>query len=242
MECDSDHAVIEKAKKTAGDIHTPEDWYSLVSSARNDNPYEVIELDQSMIYNFEILYKGILIARKKDEKGELFSMQKVRWLRYTKEQGIVYYKYTLSDDEEFSKLDLRRRKKFVFNDEDLELRYSEPVKITKEKKEDLIFLLSYIPPSARDFYSNLPAIQKPSTTGNYDPDIEDIEGKRGECGTSHCKINHKGKIQKKAVASDLEDSASIQHQRKKPRSEESVQTMRRSARLLNKKRPVYINE
>lgn len=248
MECDSDHALIERAKKTAGDIHTPEDWYSLVRSARNDNPYEVIELDQSMIYNFEILYKGILIARKKDEKGELFSMQKVRWLRYTKEQGIVYYKYTLSDDEEFSKLDLRRQKKFVFNDEDLELRYSEPVKITKEKKEDLIFLLSYIPPSARDFYSNLPAIQKPSTTGNYDPDIEDIEELElvqenvENVELVIAKSITRAKPKKKAVASDSEDCSSIQHQRKKPRSEESVQTMRRSARLLNKKRPVHINE
>ena len=68
MECDSDHALIEKVKKKALDIHVPEDWYKLVRSVQRKNiSFEVIEMTTNDFYDFEKLFADSFVKRKLNE-------------------------------------------------------------------------------------------------------------------------------------------------------------------------------
>ena len=73
MECDSGHAVIEKAKKRFGiQIHHPQDWYNAVREAKNNKPFEVIEMAQSKFYNFEKLFPDVFTMRKQNADKNKF--------------------------------------------------------------------------------------------------------------------------------------------------------------------------
>lgn len=63
MECDSVHAMVEKRTKNV-EIFTPSQWFGLIRAAKVNPPmYKVVEVDQSMVFNFERLGEMHLWAR-----------------------------------------------------------------------------------------------------------------------------------------------------------------------------------
>ncbi|KAL4711074.1 hypothetical protein ACJJTC_009445 [Scirpophaga incertulas] len=67
MDCDVDHAAIERAKKkTSMDIHHPRDWYQLVRSCGKKNKFTVIEMHSDLFLDFASLLKGPLQQKKID--------------------------------------------------------------------------------------------------------------------------------------------------------------------------------
>ena len=71
MECDGDHAIIEKKKqKTEAPIHHPRDWYQLVRCTGKKYPFKVIEMDQSNFLNYANLLKTELQIKKKRRNGK----------------------------------------------------------------------------------------------------------------------------------------------------------------------------
>ena len=57
MECDTDHSVIERAKKKYHtEIHHPEDCYQLVRTAKSKEPFQDIEISQQVIFDFEKMF------------------------------------------------------------------------------------------------------------------------------------------------------------------------------------------
>lgn len=65
LECDVDHAVIERAKKRCKfAINHPRDWYQLVRTAGNKNTFEVQVMNMESFYDFAELLKGPLIWEK----------------------------------------------------------------------------------------------------------------------------------------------------------------------------------
>ena len=44
---DADFGVIEKAKKSAGDVYVPEHWMKVVANARKRQPFTVIDMKPS---------------------------------------------------------------------------------------------------------------------------------------------------------------------------------------------------
>lgn len=174
MECDSDHAVIEKAKKSySTSVHHPNDWYELVRQAKRTKPFEVTEMTQDVIYNFDKLYTTSFTMRSQDVDKNKFLWAEVKWVRYQKnEQGILYYKKSLSEDEAFLKLNIRKRGKSKFKlDNVLEKCYNDTLPISKEKKKDLLDLLHLMRPDVREFYEHLP---DDASTPTIDYDIEDL--------------------------------------------------------------------
>ena len=173
MECDSDHAVIEKAKKKYGvQIQHPDDWYDLVRQAKVNDPFEVIEMSQSDFYNFENLYSSFFTMRTQNEEKEKFYWKDVKWIRYTKEQGVLYYKTSLNDEDNFCKLNLKKRGKSSFIlDKKIKLCYDQPLPLNKEKYKDLLDVLHLLRPEVRDFYRNLPSN---ASVQPYDPDVDDL--------------------------------------------------------------------
>lgn len=81
MECDNDHSIIEKARKCENPtIHHPADWFELVSKARTENLFDVIQMkkNKTSFFNFEDLYISIFVMRSKNQAKEKFLFQEVR--------------------------------------------------------------------------------------------------------------------------------------------------------------------
>ena len=75
MECDSDHAIIEREKKrTAMKINHPHDWYQLVRQCRRKKPMKVFVMAKENFLDFSSLGKeqGPFSMKKNSENGELF--------------------------------------------------------------------------------------------------------------------------------------------------------------------------
>lgn len=174
MECDVDHAIIERAKKKCGvKIDHPRDWYQLVRNAKRKTPFDVVPMTQQDFKKFDILLKGPLVVRHKNMTGNPFIWQNVKWLRYTKEYGVISYKESLDEKEPFLKLDLRRKRNSHGHlCENLKLLYDGPQPISEEKKQDLLSMLSLIDPEVRSFYTQLTTERNIQT---IDPDINLLE-------------------------------------------------------------------
>lgn len=165
LECDSDHARIERAKKLLGNdfkIMIPRDWFQFVRSVRGKKDFKVIEMTQNDFLAFSTLFKNnnILIKRAKqcDSDGERFHWLKIKWLRYTNTFGVIKFKYDLEEDTPFRTMDLRRKTKGrpLLPPVSLPLSYSSPVGINPKKKEDLLSLLGLIDEDCHAFYQSLP--------------------------------------------------------------------------------------
>ncbi|KAF3837648.1 hypothetical protein F7725_009416, partial [Dissostichus mawsoni] len=97
MECDSVHAAIETARKKVP-VYSPEGYYTLVRMARRNRPYKVIELGHSDFLDFKSFSQHTVRNRTKDTEGQTVRWQKIKWLRYTKEDPKgIQFKYSLSD-------------------------------------------------------------------------------------------------------------------------------------------------
>ena len=81
MECDVDHAAIERKKKKTGmKIHIPRDWYQFVRSVGKANSFKVIEMN-SEFYNFNSFSKTKFVWRKVSEENQKFVWLDVKWLQ-----------------------------------------------------------------------------------------------------------------------------------------------------------------
>ena len=174
MECDVDHSIIErKKKKTTAQIHHPRDWYQFIRNVRTKKPFCVKEMNQNTIFNFNDVLKNKCVFRKTDEDNNKVNWRFIKWLRYTKEFGTIEYKNSLSPDEKFKKLNIRKRGFNQIQIDDVPKAYTEPIKISAEKKKDLISMLPLIDSVYHMFYNNLST----EIMSDFHPDIteEDVD-------------------------------------------------------------------
>lgn len=156
MECDADHALIERKKKrTAINIHVPHDWYQFIRTVGTKHNFLVTEMTQNKFYDFGKILPTKFMMRKVDKDKNKFIWRNVQWLRYTKKFGTVLYKNSLTEDEPFKTLNIKRRGVNNVSLLDLPRCYSAPLKISKEKKKDLLDLLQFIDPTLHNFYLNI---------------------------------------------------------------------------------------
>lgn len=174
MECDSDHAIIEKAKKHVESIHHPRDWYQLVRSAGGSgNKFTVVEMTLETLFNFEKLLKGPFVLKKLNTKKQKFHWPDVCWFRYSNNthKHCAQYKLELDDKGPFEVLSFLRANK-IPGPIILEPCSTEMLPISIEKKADLLTLLAFIDPSVHDFYRNLITS---ADERNLEPDNVDFE-------------------------------------------------------------------
>lgn len=76
-EGDSVHSVIERAARNIP-IYTPEQWYTIVRTAKRKQPYKVIELSQENIFDLKDLEKNTCINWDKDQDNEKVFLSKFR--------------------------------------------------------------------------------------------------------------------------------------------------------------------
>lgn len=169
MECDVDHALIERAKKKSGiAIHHPRDWYQFVQTIGTKHSMNVIELKSEDFKDFANVAKNKLMWRKVDTDGHSFSWKTVRWLRYTGDFGVVKFKETLDVNAPFRTLNtLKRGGISSMNDEQLSNCYTAPLPVTTEKKKDLLDLLPFIDSAFHQYYQNI----RTTDDLNFHPDL-----------------------------------------------------------------------
>lgn len=153
MECDSDHARIEKARKRYPfPINHPHDWAKLISWAGKDK-FTVIEMKKEDYFDFNSLLKNKYQIKKKNETGNLFVFRDVKWFRYTKQNHtLLQYKTSLKEEDDFLCLNMARRST---KNSLLPQAYSESLAISDEKKKDLLSLLKLIPDVYHHYYNSL---------------------------------------------------------------------------------------
>lgn len=184
LECDADHARIERAKKSYNvPIMIPRDWYTFVASVRGKKPFIVERMTQSHFLSFSEYLTNELVKRNLDIEKKKVNWLQIRWLRYEKEFGVIQYKYSLLEEEPFSIFDLRRTRPLrssTLSTSSLNLRppkccYNGPLPINPLKKRDLISLINekLIDEDCHDFYKNLITSEKAPELGFVEGDSDD---------------------------------------------------------------------
>lgn len=174
MECDTDHSIIEKKKKKyEHPVEHPRDWFNLVRVSGRKKPFKVVEMKKDDFLDFSSLLKSTFQVRKVNEDGQKFVWKNVKWIRYDKTFGKIYYKESHDKDEPFKTLRFLRRGIKSFSTQEI-LKFKYPNAISEEKKANLIELLPYIDEVFHDFYKNLPT-EKNMKDFLPDLDDEDLE-------------------------------------------------------------------
>ncbi|KAE8741426.1 hypothetical protein FOCC_FOCC013026 [Frankliniella occidentalis] len=170
LECDGDHAIIENKKKHSSEIHLPRDWYNLVRNA--SNKFTVQPLKQHQL-DFKALHTGKgspLVKRKVTTAKEKFVWKDVVWIQHRRDlrPGVIAFKKSFDEDEEFKYLDMRRyqRVEMVLSPKPA---YNGPVKISAKKKKGLLSMLHLLDPDCHPFYTSL--LTDDAVPEDLDPDI-----------------------------------------------------------------------
>lgn len=155
LECDADHARIERSKKTTEiPIMVPRDWFQFVRTVRGKKPFQVHEMTQEHIFSFSKLVQEYMTRRPTDTEGNKVNWLEMKWIRYEKTFGLIQFKTSL-DDEHFRVLDLRRLKRGKRPIPLLKKCYDGPLPINPLKKKDVLSLLPLIHSDCQKFYLNL---------------------------------------------------------------------------------------
>lgn len=157
LECDSDHARIERAKKAACDteLRIPHDWYQFVRTVRGKKPFKVVEMQKEDFLLYSSLLRSVFVKRDHTEEGANIRWHDIKVLRFSKELplGVIEVKYSHDENEQFCRLNIKRRGNVI--PEFLPQVYDGPKPINPKKKENLVFLLKYIDSVYHPFYQNL---------------------------------------------------------------------------------------
>lgn len=165
MECDSDHAQIEKKKKHFDSpIYHPHDWAQLIRMTGNKRPFKVIEMEREDFKDFGNVYKSkTLMMKKRNENGDKVVWRSIKWFKFEKKDPYkVYYKNTLAVDENFHVINMakpvsrRATENTTLENLIIPLCNENPPNISVEKKKDLLSLLKYIPSVYHSYYKDLP--------------------------------------------------------------------------------------
>lgn len=184
LECDVDHAKIERAKKFSDiPIMIPRDWYQFVRMVKGKKPFKVIEMKQEQFFSFSNLVSTSLTKKTVDTDGNKVNWFHIRWIRYEKVYGELQFKYSLNPEEPFRVLDLtqhgkRGRPKNITSLYSTALTncYKSPLPINPKKKQDLLSLLPLIHEDCHSFYQNLKTSKDAAKLPSINSDFSSDEG------------------------------------------------------------------
>lgn len=178
MEADSAHALIERKRKKLHNlaILTPWDWQQLVR--QTSSKYIVHNMELEDFKSFNTLYdkkqscNPPFVNRKKDVDKQQVLLSTCVQLQVKQEKiGSLFLKTNFEGESQEVDFIRFRRQELVFPT-DLKQVSKEPIPISKQKYDDLIALLPFVPSVCHDFYKNLKHTGE--VTGDYpEGDIDD---------------------------------------------------------------------
>lgn len=152
-------------------IHHPRDWYQFVRSIGLKKQFLVTEMDQNNIFDFGNAAKQLFTWRKVDNAGEKYNWNDIKWFRFTKEFGKVYFKKSLNEEDPFKFINIQKRGINSVKINDLKICYEGPIQINASKKNDLLDMLPLVDEIYRDFYKNLNIVN----TLDFHPDLTECD-------------------------------------------------------------------
>lgn len=154
LECDTDHATIERfVKKRNPIISVPQDWVSVVKMSSSH--FYVKFMRQTDFFGFSKLLATHFVKRNIAKDKLSFAWNSIFWICYKKDEDIGF-KYTLNPDEPFRFFSmLRRGRSFSMSNIEIPPAYNEPLIIDILKYKDILDLLPYIDPIYHGFYKTL---------------------------------------------------------------------------------------
>ena len=110
---DRDFGSIEKVSRHAQSVYTPEDWFTLVETARKKYAFQVVRMTQSDFVT-PAPVRSEIVYRKMNTRKEKVEWLSIGWIRTVKDKPYqILYKYSHNDLECFKTLDVRRKTKGV---------------------------------------------------------------------------------------------------------------------------------
>ncbi|KAG5880548.1 hypothetical protein JTB14_021220 [Gonioctena quinquepunctata] len=155
MEADTIHALMEKTKKTTtARVDIPRDWTNLIRMIPRKPPIIVNDMGLNDFFDFKSLLKTRFQHRKINTKGDSVLWNKIRWIQYRHDKpGTMFYKFSFDGDQEFSSLDLSRKKTRNLQNSQLTPLSKKLLGIPENKLKHLQELQPYIDENSRVYYS-----------------------------------------------------------------------------------------
>jgi hypothetical protein len=159
--CDQDFGIIEKEKRYHKSIYVPDDWIEVIKASKKKAPkFVVTKMGSSKFFSCAELIKNEITDRKTSVDNNKVEWLKMQFIQIRKtDPKKLYVKYTVDEGlTDFITVDLtklRRGRHTNAIKHDFTPLYPTGMKITKEKKSNLMDLINYIPPVFHDFYINL---------------------------------------------------------------------------------------
>lgn len=196
------------------------DWMQITRDANQNRPHRVVEFEQSMHYDWATFLSQIYVRGRKDISGVKAKLLGARWRSYgaseekvypadggpprvelVEHPGEVWIRYSLDDDEPWTKIDMRRWasklyqgcynrdvsgtmmnigtdelpfKEWIADHTEFQL-YSGPRPISPAKKKDLVYLCRFLPEEKREYYMNLLDDDSIIDSGKDEDDLADEE-------------------------------------------------------------------
>lgn len=166
MECDSDHARIERAKPKDMEIYIPRDWYTMIRMLRNRRGepfFNVNEMKLEDFYDFKSLYNlktSNYIKRQKCLNNDPVEWCKNRWIKIEKDKVGIFSLSQKIDSPEFKELSVVRNTNKILEKVDLKIKHKKKIPISTKKYKNLLELLELIPEEFHQFYTSLPHSNK----------------------------------------------------------------------------------
>lgn len=111
---------------------------------------------------------GPFQKKKVGQNKNPFNFREIKWLKFDKRLGYVYFKNSLEADQPFFEIDFMKKTKISTYTADIPQVYDKPLPISMLKKENLFSILPQIDKDAREFYENLDTAEMP----DIDPDLD----------------------------------------------------------------------
>ncbi|XP_063635225.1 uncharacterized protein LOC134805981 [Cydia splendana] len=162
-EGDNVHSLIEKEikrNKKSGPIYTPYQYVTLIKNSRKTGkPFHVMELTFDFFIDFQNLQENWGYNYNEDEHKNILAWNAIKVLKFCKaEQFVIYYKTSYSQNE-FTKINIRNKRKKMPGPGEIALKkaFSQKQELGEHKKKDLRDLINHnlIPSYYADFYSSI---------------------------------------------------------------------------------------
>lgn len=165
---DQDFALIEKKKRRIERVEAPNDWDSLIQTARqNPSPFEVVRMDQQHFFDFKSATEEYFLKSAKPP----IQIKKVRQMIIKKNEPTVSVRDSYSG---FWRSSIIRNKVRLPEAMTLKCAYSQSVKISPLKINNLKTLLQYLEKAEKKvFYEQL--FEKNENTEGGPSNVDEID-------------------------------------------------------------------
>ena len=152
---DRDFGQIEIQRRKQETVETPRQWFDIV---RNSVGYEVVEVNQTMIFEYEqhfsqIFKKNPTTKETKDSPTEKFMISETKILRYSASHKNEIHVSKTMKGTLWSRFNIQKPNTVASLPN--QLKYSSPLTIKQEKQKDLKNLMQFISNESLKYYEQL---------------------------------------------------------------------------------------